>query len=258
MKRLLACLVIGTASVVAACAGSDGADGAAGAAGVAGTQGATGVAGAQGPAGPAGQQGPKGDPGAAYDAGPPVPASCKEIKAANAAAADGVFRVRLAGLDLDVYCNMTDGGWTLIAGFMPGNFPLLSYEILPARPRGRYMPETSVKALAAVSSQVRFVNHTTPTDYLESVANTVPILNLRQLKLLNDDATKATNDTYWTAFGTLTTANLDYTCADTSARGYPDLYWACGNPNGVHVLPLDPQTKFDYAAASVVMDVFVK
>lgn len=271
MKGMLGvCIVIGTVATVVACSGSAGSDGAAGptgptgpagAAGEAGATGATGPAGAtgaQGPQGPAGEAGPQGEPGTPYDAGPPVPASCKEIKATDTASSDGVYTVRLAGLTLDVYCDMTDGGWTLIAGFVPGHIPLLSYEIVPAQPLGRYMPETAVKALAAVSSQVRFVNHTTPTDYLESVADTLPIQKLRQLRLLGDDANNATNHTYWTAAGTLTTDSVDYTCPDTSSRGYPDLYWACGNPTGLHVLPTDPQTKFIYGQPSVTMDVFVK
>lgn len=262
MKKMVRVgILVGISAAAVACAGSDGtngADGTPGGAGENGTAGMQGATGLQGASGSAGSTGSKGDPGTPYDAGPAVPASCKEIQAGTAGATDGMYRIQLAGLDLDVYCNMTGGGWTLIASFMPGNLPLLSYQIAPAQARGRYMPETAVKVLASASSQVRLVNHTIPTDYLESVANTAPILNLRELKLLNDDFNRAANDAHWTAAGSLSTAVLNYTCSIGTHSGYPDLYWACGNGTGAHLLPLDPQTKFNITGTSVILNVFLK
>lgn len=238
--------------------GAPGATGPQGAPGAAGTAGAAGETGAAGAAGATGATGPKGDPAPVPDAGPAVPDSCLAIKTADAAAADGVYRVRLAGLDLDVLCNMTDGGWTLFETTRSGKAPVLSYAIITGTTTGRYMPETALSALASKSTQIRLADHLTPANYLESKAEMIPILRLRQLLRIQDDDTKANNADYWTANGTLLLTSLNYSCGTTSREGYPLIYWACGNSNGVHILPVDGTTRFDNNAGNRDIDLYVK
>jgi hypothetical protein len=258
MKKLLGVSVM-LAWAGFACAGVDGSDGKDGTPGTPGSAGTQGAAGEAGSAGSGGSDGANGDPGTPYDGGPSVPESCKAIKTANAGATDGVYAIRSAGLDLDVTCNMTDGGWTMIESLRAGQRAVISYAIIPGTPLGRYMPEKAVAALATVSSQVRFVRSATPTDYVESIADTLPIVNLRKLIPLNDDATMGTNSANWTAFGTLLVGSMDYACATTTMIAYPDLYWACGNPTGVHIQTMTNATsRLVFNEGNIDVDVYVK
>lgn len=234
-------------------AGSVGSTGPAGSAGPAGSPGAKGVPGAEGPAGPKGDPGPVG-PG--FDAGPPLPTSCLAIKSADAAATDGVYELVLAGLLLRTTCNMTDGGWTMIASFRASKVPQPGTEIVNGIQNGRYMPEIAVRELAAASARVRLVQTAAPASYYESLPDTTPILQLRKLLRLQDDATMETSAASWTANGTLNLNDLNYTCATGTRGGYPDLYWACGNGTGTHVLPLDGNVRL--ASPAVDVSVYVK
>lgn len=260
------CVVAASSSIVlalgsAACAGSDGAkgeSGAAGATGATGTPGASGTAGATGPAGPEGPPGPQGAPGAPADAGPAKPTSCLDIKNADAAATDGVYDVRLADLDLSVFCNMTDGGWTMIQSLRAGRIPVAGTAIAAGYHLGRYMPDTAVRELAGTSTQIRIVSHDTPANYYESVADAIPIQRLRSRALLQDDATQADNAAYWTANGTLLLTALNYTCPTVSRVGYPNIFWACGNGAGLHILPEEGVMRFENSASNVDIDIFVK
>lgn len=275
MRPTLPILTLLTALAIVACAsdGSDGTTGATGAAGTTGPAGTAGNTGSTGPAGPAGPTGPtgptgpagstgatgpKGDPAPIPDAGPTPPKSCLEIKTATPAATDGVYAIALVDLSLEVYCNMTDGGWTLIQSLRAGRPPSMSFEIVMGTYSGRYMPGVAVRALAATSSQVRIADHAAPASYFESIADGDPIVKLRQLARLQDDATMATTASAWTANGTLLLSQLNYGCVTTTRGGYPNLFWACGNGGGLHILPEESIVRFSSPPGNVDMDVFVK
>ncbi len=259
MKKIA--LVLSCCAVVAGCSGSSGDagakgdPGAAGATGTPGTAGTAGTAGATGTAGTAGTAGAKGDPGIPFDGGAPVLASCKAIKTANAAAVDGVFKIRVDGIDIDAYCNMTDGGWTLIQSL---NTTFAGLEAVPVKKgSGKYLPVFFTQRLAEGATQMRVQIRDTG-DYVDSVANTFPILQLREALLLSDNANKATNDTYWTlsaTAATITLANLDFTCNSTSV-GFPAMFHACGNGGGLHIF--SNTTTHGFANNSQDLDVWVK
>ncbi len=80
---------------------------------------------------------------------------------------------------------------------------------------------------------------------LTTVANTTPILNLRDGQLLNFGTFTASD---WTGPVTLITPNpLPASCTPV-LKGYPGVYHACGNSNGFHWL--DNVSKFVNSQAS--------
>jgi collagen triple helix repeat protein/fibrinogen beta/gamma subunit family protein len=225
-----------------------------GAQGPQGPTGPSGPQGAQGPAGAAGPQGPQGPAGAIAVA---APRTCKTLKTATPTLTDGYYNL-VADEAFRAYCDMSTqgGGWTLIQSHNTG---VASAEAMPVdQGSGRYMPGPLVRSLA-LSSTDMMIRIRGTANFITS-ADAYPIGQLKQLKILTDDANMATASSHWTTNGTVTAAALNYTCG-TQANGgtYPSLYWACGNGSGLHILSdLNNTTTHGFADNSQDLDIFVR
>jgi hypothetical protein len=170
----------------------------------------------------------------------PAARTCKTIKTANAAAPSGDYTLVAAGKAFAATCDMTSlgGGWTLIQSHLLSGQSGEGATALGGS--GRWLQADLVQSLALASTEV-LIRRTTGTpvngNYAVS-ADSFPISRLRQLKILTDESQRANNAVHWTVAGTVTAANLNYTC-DSSQNGgsYPSIYWACGNGTGLHLLP---------------------
>lgn len=170
----------------------------------------------------------------------PATRTCKTIKDANAAAANGDYTLVAAGKAFAATCDMTTtgGGWTLIQSHLFGQQSNEGPTALGGS--GRWLQADLVQSLALASTQV-LIRRTTGSpvngNYAVS-ADSFPISRLRQLKVLNDPSQPANSAVHWTTAGTVTAANLNHTCsAEANGGSYPSIYWACGNGTGLHLLP---------------------
>lgn len=176
------------------------------------------------------------------------PASCLAIKTANAAATDGMYAVSPGGNGpFQAYCDMTNGGWTLIQSHNAG-VATSSSAASVGLASATYLQANLAQALANVSTSVRITRRNTTT-YVQS-ADSDPITRLRALAILNDPAHK--DGTHWT--GTAL-SSLNYGCTP-NPNAYPDLYSACNNETGMHVQAGYHTFSFDAGAQDI--DVWVR
>jgi hypothetical protein len=193
----------------------------------------------------------------------PATRTCKTIKTANAAAANGNYTLVAAGKAFAATCDMTSfgGGWTLIQSHLLGQASNEGPTVLGGS--GRWLQADLVRSLALVSNDI-LIRRTTGTPVNGNYAissDSYPISRLRQLKILTDDTSPTTSARHWTTAGTVTAANLNYTCTDTTVQGgsYPSIYWACNNGAGLHVLPdLNVLTLHGFINDSDGVDVWVR
>jgi hypothetical protein len=182
--------------------------------------------------------------------------SCQTIKTANPNAANGMYALAAAGVSFQGYCDMSTGGWTLIQSHLATQASVEAGSV--PQGSGKYLPGFIVRSLAASAHTIRVQLRGT-NNYAES-NDGYPIAQLRGLRILTDDANAATASGHWTVSGTITAANLNYSCATQSnGAAYPSLYWACGNGTGLHILA-DPSdgTNHGFMNNSQDLDVWLQ
>jgi hypothetical protein len=176
-----------------------------------------------------------------------TPVSCKEQLARFPTSASGIYTIDPDGAGgvapYSVYCDMLNGGggWTLF--FRHAATSALMTEGAVTDSSNTYLASSKVATLAAAATQVHVrTAGAYATRSITSVAGAQPILNLRNLYLLNAD-TSSINDTdppsaYWTGPMATTGYSLWYSCGVSPYGGkgaYPAIYWACNNGEGMHV-----------------------
>lgn len=170
--------------------------------------------------------------------------SCNEYKVNvsgkrkySGAIGDGLYRIQIpeTGLSQVVYCDMSSdsGGWTLIAagGSACTNFVLKS-DSQPLYPSHAqygsncgYLNRTVVRNVAQVSTDVR----------LRSSGNNPSQINSTGIKPINSLRLN-TNWHYDNAHLQFSSGfSWSWSCA-VNAGGWPDMFHACNNANGVHWL----------------------
>lgn len=198
----------------------------------------------------------------------PITASCRALHAVRPALPSGIYTIDPDGAGpveaQPVFCDMVfdGGGFTLIfssiAGadsiFAPGDAgsdasPDAAYYLRPPAPGalGAFKGEF-VKPLAEGATQVHI---RTPFEadagadggdawitstVLADGGLTLPIMNLRSLKVLNANAGLAYD--FWTGPNAIA-ARLGYQasggCSPVDSAPYPMIYWACNNAAGLHI-----------------------
>lgn len=185
-----------------------------------------------------------------------TPRSCREIKAANAAATSGNYTIDVDGTGalaaFTAYCDMSfsNGGWTLIVSSQSnGPSSLTAGVVLPTS--ATYMPTGRVQPLANISSQVHIRTAGNTNRSITSVANNRIITNLRSLKVLNDSG--ATVSDWRGPFAT--NYYLSYDCGP-EPYSYPNIYWSCGNFTGLHLVT--DVSAWDYSGVAEALEVYVR
>lgn len=199
---------------------------------------------------------------------PALLASCAAVLAERPDAIDGTYRIDVDGAaplpPIVVECDMTHGGMTLIMA-TAGRGPALLTESTTVIPAGAsYLPLAHVMSLAAVAHQVHL---RTPgafdTESITSVADTLPIMNLRMGRVLNadspfrDDAADVSGT--WTGPYAMA-SRLWNTCGvspvGTDTMSYPDIYHAGCNTDGIHVVAI--QSTWSFSSPPSAIEVYVR
>ena len=177
--------------------------------------------------------------------------SCKTLKTNFATLATGTYRIDADGAGaiapFDAYCDMTFddgagagiGGWTLIESIAGKLGPMGGAEGAVAPGTSTYLPLATMEALAMGGTQVHLRSTgLAATESITSKANMEPIVNLRAGYLANEgllNFTPQEQTDRWT--GTFAvTDRLGFSCATAGNVAWPNIYHACGNPIGVHVI----------------------
>jgi hypothetical protein len=152
----------------------------------------------------------------------------------------------------EVLCDLVtdDGGWMLILATNPTSVEPLSESLVVWPGTNTYLAPAVVQALAqnAQSVQIR-TSGATVTEYITSVDPQV-ILNLRALETLNQETTA---ESWIGPFAD--EAHLEQTGACEGGTMYPNIFEACGNADGLHLL--DTFTGWSLAA-QVPIEVYIR
>ncbi len=170
--------------------------------------------------------------------------SCKAHLLEKPLAPSGTYWLSSAGTSPSLaYCDMDfdGGGWTLISSlFANAGNRQIAATVTPGVQA--YMPEVQVQALAEESTQMHIrsadLNEgkwivSKPTLISDNLPGNHPMVNFRTGNVLNLQA-GFTPLEYWDG-PFATQSGLESSCVNNVADlGYPNLYWACGNPQGLH------------------------
>lgn len=156
----------------------------------------------------------------------PAP-SCKSILDAGASKGNGVYWLKPSASIAanQMYCDMENGGWTLImaAGYLCPSSMLPASTALTSPTQCAYVPQNIVGALANFSTNVQLREGASPTTYTTATSTNALAIS----------ALKSPTGT-WHNGSTFTGWDWSHTCAPTHSHGWPTMYQACGNGNGVH------------------------
>jgi len=185
--------------------------------------------------------------------------TCRSIHQANPTQGNGLQLIDPDGsgpiTQFNAFCDMLfdGGGWTLAESTTAPLGPTQCSAGPVQQNSCTYMPTATVQALANLSSRVHvrsvvlpFPSSGDPTVYATSTADTVPIANLRQGRILNfgvplNDST--TQRSYWNLVGN-PASRVDFSCDVTANPSWPNVYWACGNNQGWHLIGNDSRWNF--------------
>jgi hypothetical protein len=198
-----------------------------------------GLGGLGGPAGNAGN----GGLGVAFTG----PRTCLEQRGWSPGSADGVYRIDPDGpgpvAAFDAYCDMTNGGWTLIMA-TNGIGPDGQSEGAVTPGSASHVPIAIAQALAVVGSQVHIrTAGLIATESITSVPGGLAIQNLRNGIVLNAGQLLTSSadspSAFWTGPFAVDSTHLWHTCGPSPWGGldlpYPSIYWACNNGGGMHI-----------------------
>lgn len=153
-------------------------------------------------------------------------ASCNEILSNGSSVGDGVYTIDPGSGEFDVYCDMTGGGWMLIADGGSSCSSVTEKSTVNLSGSCGYLPFATVSALAASASSVRLRSGGSHTSY--STATSSSPLAVSAL-------TTATGTWHNGASNTFSAWSWSVACG-SSANGWPNMFHACGNGGGVHWL----------------------
>jgi hypothetical protein len=156
------------------------------------------------------------------------------------------------------------GGWTLIESTNGGACgPGSEASGVVAQGSCAYVPLASAEALANLASTVHVRSasgNATPTQYATS-ATALAIGNLRIGAMLDANEDPGVAQAQWTTVGVPASA-LDFNVGCMSGpTAWPNVYWACGNSSGWHLVSPQGQGNYStwqWATPNVAMEVYVR
>lgn len=174
----------------------------------------------------------------------PIGRNCAEILTAAPMSTDGVYNIDATGAGdfRQVYCDMTNGGWTLL--YSSNATPTMITTQTPARPMTASMlPIALMSQIAGVASQVHIrTAGMLATRSVTSVANNFAIQSLRAGLTINSNSPLSDPGNaiagVWTGPMAMTAASLWHSCGPApygTSTLAQNMYWACNNSNGLHV-----------------------
>jgi hypothetical protein len=162
--------------------------------------------------------------------------SCKQIKAADATAKDGMYWLATdstGATPFPAHCDMTfdGGGWTLVLDSNKLGPVMLPVNVGVAPSSGRVMNAADIKRLATAATQVHIRSTDDTSRSATSNADSTPIVNLRNNIMMNGGAGTGTASDWTGPFAT--NAYMSWTCGVGNNK-WPNMYQCCGT-NGLHL-----------------------